>query len=150
MTTMQYSGLCKLFYLTGLLFLATACSTPSDKVFVQKAEVIANQLLDTMAEQNYSKAISFYDARFFERLSTDEWQTILKRLHDKLGQLQSRKMTASRVNHGFSTISTATTVLVYRVNYEKSYAIQKFTFMSDENSEKMSLVGHYIDYPEIK
>jgi len=147
---MQYSALSKWFCLTGLLFLAMACSTPSDKIFIQKAEVIANQLLDAMAEPNYDKAISFYDPRFFERISTGEWQTILKRLNDKLGKYQAREMTASRVQHGFSTISTATTVLVYRVNYENSYAIQKFTFMSDEKADKMALVGHYIDYPEIK
>lgn len=146
---MRFLNLSTVLCLTGLLFLTMACSTPSDKVFVQKAQVIANELLDAMAEPNYDKAISFYDLRFFERISTEGWQTILKRLNDKLGKYQSREMTASRVQHGFSTISTATTVLVYRVYYENSYAIQKFTFMSDEKADKMALVGHYIDYPEM-
>jgi len=147
---MQYYKLSKKLAWISLLLLTAACSTPSDKVFLQKAEVVSDELLDAMADEDYDLALNLYDARFFERLSKNEWQTILKRLNEKLGNYQSRKITASNVSHGFSTISTTTTVLVYRVYYEKSYSIQKFTFMSDQKSEKMSLVGHYIDYPEIE
>jgi hypothetical protein len=134
--------------LSGILLLTTACSTPAKQVFVQKAEVIANQLLDTMAEQRYADTVKFYDPRFFERITPAEWQTILKRLNERLGSYQSRKLTASSVQHGYSTISTATTVLVYHVFYEKNRTVQKFTFLSDEKAENMVLVGHYIDFPE--
>jgi hypothetical protein len=137
-----------LFVLSGILLLFTACGSPPKKVFIEEAEKIANQLLDSMSEERYDEAVKFYDPRFFERLTPAEWQTILKRLNERFGSYRSRKMTASSVKHGFSTISTATTVLVYHVHYEKNRTVQKFTFMSDEKAENMVLVGHYIDFPE--
>ncbi len=136
------------FCLTGIVLLLGACSTPSDRTFKQEAEKIANQLLDTMAAENYTDAVKLYDQRFFERITPAEWQTILKRLNEKFGSYHSRKQTASNVKHGFSTISKATTVLVYHVQYQSNYTVQKFTFMSDEKAQNMTLVGHYIDFPE--
>lgn len=134
--------------LTGLLMLLTACSTPDDKVYLQKAEAISNKLLDAMARQRYDEVVQFYGERFFERVSPEAWKIDLKKLTDKLGPYKSRKITATSVTHGFSTISKVTTVIVYRVYYEKSYTIQKFTFMSTEQAEEMTLVGHYIDFPK--
>ena len=133
--------------LAGFLLLTTACSTPSNEVFIHKAEIIANQLIDAMAEQRYADAVKFYDPRFFDRITPDEWQQILARLVEKFGDYRSRKLTASSVEHGFSTISKATTVLVYSIYYEKKRTVQKFTFLSDEKSDHMVLVGHYIDFP---
>ncbi len=144
---MRIGKLSTFICLSGLLVLLSACSTPSDKVFKQRAEVLARQLLDTMAAENYADAVKLYDPRFFERVTPAEWQTILKRLTEKLGSYKSRELTASRVKHGFSTISTATTVLVYHVHYQKSYSVQKFTYMSNAKAENMTLVGHYIDFP---
>jgi hypothetical protein len=136
--------------LACLLILLTACSTPSDEVYLQKAEKISNQLLDAMANQRYDEAVSLYGERFFERITPEAWKIDLKKLSDKIGQYKSKKITASNVTHGFSTISAVTTVLVYRVNYQKSYTVQKFTFMSNEQADNMTLVGHYIDFPEQK
>ena len=134
---MRFTRFLIILWLSGILLLSTACSTPSKQVFVQKAEVIANQLLDTMAEQRYADAVKFYDPRFFERITPAEWQTILKRLNERFGSYQSRKLTASSVQHGFSTISTATTVLVYHVLYEKNRTVQKFTFMTRKCSKRL-------------
>jgi hypothetical protein len=134
--------------LTAIVLLLSACDTPSKEEFINEAEKIASRLLDSMAEERYEDAVKLYDPRFFERIPPAEWQIILKRLNERFGSYRSRKMTASSVKHGFSTISTATTVLVYHVQYEKNYTVQKFTFMSDEKAENMTLVGHYIDFPE--
>lgn len=134
--------------LSGLLMLLTACSTPSDKVYLQKAEAISNKLLDAMAKQRYDEVVQFYGERFFERVSPEAWKIDLKKLADKLGPYKSREITATSVTHGFSTISLVTTVIVYHVHYQKTYAIQKFTFTSTEQAENMTLVGHYIDFPK--
>lgn len=131
-----------------LLFLfSTACSTPSDSTFVNKAKIQAEQLIELMARGDYQQAVKLYGPRFFERIDPQGWITILQRVPEKLGSYQSHKLTSTQVTHGFSTISTTTTVLVYRIYYQKSYSIQKFTFTSDEKSENMTLVGHYIDFP---
>lgn len=135
-------------WIVGLLLLTTACSSTPDEVFLQKAEKISNQLLDAMTAQRYADAVKIYDKRFFERITPQAWQIDLKKLSDKLGTYQSKKITASSVTHGFSTISAVTTVLVFRITYEKTFAVQKFTFMSSEKADNMSLIGHYIDFPE--
>ena len=131
-----------------LVVFLSACSTPPDKVFKQNAQVITEQILDKMAAKNYIEILPFYNRRFFERLTPEQWLDSLEKLDKVLGKYQSRKMTASSVTHGYSTRSLATTVLVYRVIYEKKHAIQKFTFSSDESANNMTLVGHYIDFPE--
>lgn len=128
----------------------TACSTPSDKVFKQNAQVIADQILDKMAEKKFIEVLPFYDQRFYERITPERWLESLEKLDKKLGDYKSRKLVASNVVHGYSTRSRATTVLVYRVIYTKKYAIHKFTFTSDESAGNMILVGHYIDFPEDK
>jgi len=147
--TSSYSTACRLLLLATLIFLTNACSTPSNKVFKQRAQVTAEKLIKTMAERRFADTIKFYDKVFFERITPLAWQKSLEKVSNKLGAYKSHKMTASSVQHGFSTISTTTTVLVYYIYFEKSYAIQKFTFMSDAKAENMRLVGHYVDFPEL-
>ncbi len=141
---------CRIYPLLLLILITSACSTPPDATFIDKAKLQAEQLIELMASGNYQQAVKLYGPRFFERIDPQGWITILQRVPEKLGRYQSHKLTSSQVTHGFSTISTATTVLVYRIYYEKSYAIQKFTFTSDEKSENMVLVGHYIDFPKME
>jgi len=136
--------------LASLLILQTACSTPADEVYLQKAEKISNQLLDAIDNKRYDEAIKIYSKRFYEHITPEAWKIDLRKFVEKLGHDKSRKITASSVTHGFNRMSAVTTVLVYRVNYENSYSVQKFTFMSNEQGDEMSLVGHYIDFPEQK
>ena len=133
-----------------LLFLSVfvlGCSTP-DKEFIHKAEAMGEKLMDSMARQKYDETVLLYDLAFFERIGHAGWITILKRVNEKLGSYKSKEITATRVTRGFSTLGTATTVLVYHVHYEKDFTVQKLTFLSDEKAENMRLVGHYIDYPQ--
>ena len=147
---MRFNKISTYFCVSSLVLLLMACSTPSNKVFKQEAEKIANQVLNSIEKQDYAGTVKLYDQRFFERITPAEWQIILKRLNERFGNYRSHKMTASSVTHGYSTISTTTTVLVYNVQYDKNRTVQKFTFMSDAQAQNMSLVGHYIDFPEQK
>jgi len=144
----SYTDTISLILLVSVVLLTSACSTPDNKVFKQRAQIIAEKLIKDLAEQKYADSIQYYDKIFFERISPAAWQKSLAKVGEKLGTYQSHKITASSVQHGFSTRSTATTVLVYRIYFKKSYTIQKFTFMSDEKADKMRLVGHYVDFPE--
>ena len=137
-----------LLLLAFLSLFLSACSAPGDKIFKQRAQIISEKLIKDIAEQKYADAIKYYDKVFFQRITPEVWQKSLAKVGEKLGAYKSHKMTASSVEHGFSTISTATTVLVYRIYFEKSYTIQKFTFLSDEKAENMRLVGHYVDFPD--
>lgn len=143
---LSYYG--RLIGLAGLVILLSACTSLPDEAYLKKAENISNQLLDALAKQRYDEVVQFYGERFFERVSPEAWKVDLRKLSEKLGAYQSRKITATSVTHGFSTISLVTTVIVYRVNYEKNYSVQKFTFTSTEQAEDMTLVGHYIDFPK--
>ena len=138
----------KLVLLLAVLFVSACDAPPPKSVFKQRAENLAEQLIQTMVNEQYQESVKLYDKRFFERLRPEEWQTILSRINKKLGKYQSHQQSASSVSHGYSKISTSTTVLVYRINYEKSYTVQKLTFTSDAKAENMKLVGHYIDFPK--
>lgn len=129
--------------------LMSACSSTPDSVFLEKAERISNKMLELIANKQFDKTIDLYDARFFERMPPAQWVRILQKFSEKVGDAKSWKITATSVEPGFSTISAVTTVIVYRVNHERTYSIQKFTFLSDEQADKMDLVGHYIDFPEL-
>lgn len=132
----------------SLTILVSACSAPSKKTFKQNAEIVAEQLFKLMKEEKYIELVKLYDKRFFERLSPAMWVEDLRKLNKKLGEFQSLKETAYSVQLSFNRNSTATTVLVYRIQYQKSYTIQKLTILSDANAENMRIVGHYIDFPE--
>jgi len=137
-----------IFYIC-IYLLATACSTPSNDVFEKNAQDIATNLFDSLFAKKYEAMFKLYDPRFFERITPVEWVDNLEKLEKKLGPFQSFKQTASDVTQGFSQNSTATTVLVYRVYYEKTYTIQKLTFASNPDASNMRVVGHYIDFPAL-
>jgi len=125
-----------------------ACSTPPNSQFKQNAKQIGDQLFGHLAKREYSQLLKLYDKRFFERITPAGWADSLDKLEEKVGRFQTLKQTSSSVQHGFNRNSPATTVLVYRVQYDKTYSIQKLTFISDANAENMRVVGHYIDFPE--
>jgi len=128
--------------------LTSACSAPSKATFKKNAEIVADQFFNHLAAKEYAELVKLYDKRFFERISPAMWVDNLQKLEKQIGDFQSIKQTASSVQQGFNRTSTATTVLVYRVQYQKSYTIQKLTFLSDANAENMKVVGHYIDFPK--
>jgi len=138
------------YSLTAILLgiLTSACSAPSKDTFKKNAEVVANQFFNHMAAKEYRELLKHYDKRFFERISPAMWIDNLQKLEKQIGDFQSFKQTASNVEQGFNRASAVTTVLVYRVQYQKSYSIQKLTFLSDANAGNMKIVGHYIDFPE--
>jgi len=137
-----------IFYIC-IYLLASACSTPSNDIFKENAEITATNLFNSLFAKKYEEMFKLYDPRFFEHITPIEWVDNLEKLEKKLGPFQSIKQTASDVTQGFSQNSTATTVLVYRVYYEKTYTIQKLTFASNPDASNMKVVGHYIDFPAL-
>ncbi|NOY67028.1 MAG: hypothetical protein GXP13_06425 [Gammaproteobacteria bacterium] len=147
---MYYKPLIYKFFIPVMAIILSACSAPSNDVFKKNAEVIATKLFNHLAAKEYTEVIKLYDPRFFERISPTGWVDSLEKLEDKIGAFKSVKQTASNVEQGFNRNSAVTTVLVFRVQYEKTYSIQKLTIISDADATNMRIIGHYIDFPEIK
>lgn len=122
-----------------------ACSV--NKQDLQLSEDKAGEVYDAISKRQFSTAALMYSPRFYERISKPEWVTLLMSVQDKLGPYKSRVLVNKNVTRGFATISSITTVLVYRVHYEKNTTIEKLTFIRrTPDSNTVELVGHSIDF----
>ena len=149
----KYKTLRALLYgmlLTGNLLFLSACNGPTDKALKMQAEALADQLYQAIAARDFQKASTFYAAEFYEKVTPQEWIRVLQSEQDKFGGYQKRKLTGSSVTRGFSTRSTIVVVLAYRVYFEKQNTVEKLTYLYYPDSQKFELVGHFIDFTEVK
>jgi hypothetical protein len=123
-----------------------SCSSEKEQN-IKMAESAAYDLYEAIKNRQFNTAALMYSDRFYEQISKPQWIRLLTAVQEKYGAYQSRKLVNTAVNFGFSTISGVTTVLVYRVKYEKKTTIEKLTFVrKTPDSKEIELVGHFIDY----
>ncbi|MFQ5988865.1 MAG: hypothetical protein ACE5K9_03005 [Candidatus Methylomirabilales bacterium] len=122
-----------------VLFLG-ACSVAESK---KGAEQTADTLYHTLATGDMEAVMDLYSDRFYQETSREEWQTVLRSDHDRLGDYQTDELVNWNVWTGVSTEVTGTaTTLVYHVQYSKYDATEQLTFFG---SSRPQLVGHHFN-----
>lgn len=121
-----------LFLLMTVLF--SACFL--GKVDKEKGIQFANQLLDDLKKEDYSRIDSYYAASFSENEPTEKKIEKFKQLREVMGPMKSYELLEAKEKHDSDT-SLNQLVLKYKVVCEKVTALQTFVIINDEGQLKI-------------
>ncbi|OQB60384.1 MAG: hypothetical protein BWX95_02291 [Bacteroidetes bacterium ADurb.Bin141] len=121
-----------LFLLMTILF--SACFL--GKVDKEKGIQFANQLLDDLKKEDYSRIDSYYAASFSENEPTEKKIEKFKRLREVMGPMKSYELLEAKEKHDSDT-SLNQLILKYKVVCEKVTALQTFVIINDEGQLKI-------------
>lgn len=121
-----------LFLLMTVLF--SACFL--GKVDKEKGIQFANQLLDDLKKEDYSRIDSYYAASFSENEPTEKKIEKFKRLREVMGPMKSYELLETKEKHDSDT-SLNQLILKYKVVCEKVTALQTLVIINDEGQLKI-------------
>lgn len=121
-----------LFLLMTILF--SACFL--GKVDKEKGIQFANQLLDDLKKEDYSRIDSYYAASFSENEPTEKKIEKFRRLREVMGPMKSYELLEAKEKHDSDT-SLNQLILKYKVVCEKVTALQTFVIINDEGQLKI-------------
>ncbi len=121
-----------LFLLMTVLF--SACFL--GKVDKEKGIQFANQLLDDLKKEDYSRIDSYYAASFSENEPTEKKIEKFKRLREVMGPMKSYELLETKEKHD-SVSGLNQLILKYKVVCEKVTALQTLVIINDEGQLKI-------------
>ncbi len=121
-----------LFLLMTILF--SACFL--GKVDKEKGIQFANQLLDDLKKEDYSRIDSYYAASFSENEPTEKKIEKFRRLREVMGPMKSYELLEAKEKHDSDT-SLNQLILKYKVVCEKVTALQTLVIINDEGQLKI-------------
>ncbi len=121
-----------LFLLMTVLF--SACFL--GKVDKEKGIQFANQLLDDLKKEDYSRIDSYYAASFSENEPKEKKIEKFKRLREVMGPMKSYELLETKEKHD-SVSGLNQLILKYKVVCEKVTALQTLVIINDEGQLKI-------------
>lgn len=106
------------------------------KVDKEKGIQFANQLLDDLKKEDYSRIDSYYAASFSENEPTEKKIEKFKRLREVMGPMKSYELLETKEKHD-SVSGLNQLILKYKVVCEKVTALQTFVIINDEGQLKI-------------
>ncbi len=86
-----------------------------------EAELVAQAYFDCIQKSDLDGAMEVFSAKFFQETSREDWRTVLEKVSEKLGPLQSYKLVRWNVFKGTKPggLSGTLVQLGYQVTYQK-------------------------------
>lgn len=126
----------------GFIGIVFGCGIGEDKT---AAETIVINVLEDIKLRDIDEALTFYSPQFFQQTSKEEWKSLLQRLSEKLGKLESYKLLTWHVTKQVHTSGSGTYLtLQYEVQYSKYPATETLTVFKPIGGE-YRILGHYIN-----
>lgn len=118
------------------------CGIKEDKA---AAEAVAAGYFESVKAADTEKTLTFYSPRFFQETSREDWESVMKNLQGKLGDLESYELTTWNFRKQ-ATVSGSGTywVLQYDVKYSKYPATETLTIFKPIGGQ-YKIVGHNIN-----
>jgi len=132
------------FVAVAVAVVCSGCGLPATK---RAAEQQASKLYDSLAADNFDRALEVYSPQFFTKVDRQKWRQILRGLSDTLGAYKSRRLINWNVRkHLYSGGWRTITTLTYRVKYAKAEATETLVFVG---AELPKILAHRISSPAL-
>lgn len=123
-----------------VLPLLGACSMP--QASSEQALAVVKKFQTALTAQDYGAAMNFYDEAFFQTRSREIWQTQLRQVRDKLGELKASELSEQQIN----TVYSGRQFLFVFVNrYSNGYITETMVLLQPVDSPDIKIVMHKLD-----
>ena len=131
----------KIIMLFIAMFFIFSCSS-FDKT---PAEEVMNKYFDAYKNDNFEIILNLYSEDFYKATSKDEWESMLKNIKKKLGNIESYKLAGWNLKN-FVGISGSGIYynFTYQVKYKKYSAKETITLFKPKNKDEIKIRGHNI------
>ena len=111
-----------------------------------ESQAVVTKYFQTVREGKLEDALTLYSPRFYEHTSRDKWRSMLEKIKQKLGTLQSYELTGWRVNRlAILPYPGTYSILTYRVKYAKYPADETITVYQPATGGEPEILGHNIN-----
>lgn len=136
------------FWLLGCLLLAggiAACdSTLTDTA---PAEVVAKRYFELIKVRDFDGVLPLYSPQFFATTSKEKWLQDLRKVNERLGNLESYELVRWEIKNSLGTADRGTFYLLhYKSTYERQSAIEKITLFKPASGGDIKILSHAINW----
>lgn len=132
-----------------LLLLMTGCGLIQEP---KDAEAVMDKYYATIKAKDFDKTMTFYTADFFtspsSQIGSKEWRNVLSRIQDKLGNMQTYKITSWKVT-SYAGTDRVGTIYDFQcdVTYSKGTAIETLKLFKPAggSDQDLKVLGHHIE-----
>ena len=130
--------------LPGVLLIAIVtfgCSAPAD---IGSASAAGKKFHDRFAQQNYGAIYADADPKFRVAVKQDDLNSLLRRVHDKLGNVTDAARTGFYVNYRFGG---STITITYSTKFQLGEGQEQFVWL--KSGDGLRLLNYNIKSPAL-
>lgn len=140
-------GICLglLLLMSGVSICASGCHQPE---YRDKADRVVSKWSNAIRDNDIHGALRLYARQFFETTSAEDWMSALKKVHDRLGNLDSVKVLKARTTSSLSfTGRHVRTEYECEAKFARGSARMQFVIVQESRSDDALIAAHAI-FPE--
>ncbi len=128
----------------SLLLLPAGCGVSKEKV---EAEKVASARFELVKQHKFEDSMDLYSPKFYENTTREKWLKLTKKIHDKLGDVQSYKLVGwnFRKFAGKGQMSGTFWELQYETVYDKYPAREILLVYKPLGGNELKIIGHNIN-----
>jgi hypothetical protein len=135
----------KILIVVGISVLLLSCSRNNqNRVSRNDVVVFMEEYFENTKQYDFELIESYYSETIYTDTSKEEWEDLLNRIHDILGDLVSIELTSWNINSNLSTSGSGTTyTFVYKNTYENAESTETVVLFVPRGTREIGIIGHH-------